>query len=333
MNQPLPIKIAGIGRYLPQRVVTNAEVEEMCGLPLGTIDQTAAGVKERRWIQGEESNSYMGAQAALEAMEEAGMTIRDIDLILNASGTQERVIPDGSTLIQRQLGMADSGLPCMSIHSTCLSFLWAFNVAAHFIQSGQYRNILIVSSDVGSRNINPSEPESFVLFGDAGAAVVVTRPGEGEKSCMSRYIFRTFSEGADFTRVLTGTARPPHLPDARIEDSLFHMEGKQLYKLTKKYGPESLEMLRPGLSRGLGDIRLVVPHQASGLAIRAYAKHNKWPMEKIAVTIDWLGNTIAASIPATLYDVIRQGRIERGDEVLLVGTGAGLSLGGAVITY
>ena len=304
----------------------------MCGLPLGTIDQTAAGVKERRWIQGHESNSYMGAKAAEEAMEEAGMTIRDIDLILNASGTQERVIPDGGPLLQRQLGMADSGLPCMSIHTTCLSFLWAFNVAAHFLHTGQYRNILIVSSDVGSRNTDPSETESFVLFGDAGAAVVVTHPGEGEASCMSHYIFRTFGEGVDYTRVLTGTARPPHLPDARLEDSLFHMEGKQVYKLAKKYGAETLEMLQPGLSKELGDIRVVVPHQASGLAIRVYAKYG-WPMEKIAITIDWLGNTIAASIPATLYDVIRQGRIERGDKVLLVGTGAGLSLGGAILRY
>jgi len=333
MQAPLPVKIAGIGRYVPRRVVPNAEVETLCGLPLGTIGQTAAGVKERRWIQGEESNSFMGARAAEEAMEEAGVTIRDIDLILNASGTQERVIPDGGPLLQRQLGMADSGLPCMSIHATCLSFLWAFDVAAHFLHTGQHRRILIVSSDVGSRNTNPAEVESFVLFGDAAASVVVTRPGEGEPGCLHSYVMRTYGEGADYTRVLTGTARPPHLPDARVEDSLFHMEGKQVYRLAKKYGADTLERIRPGLSRGLGDIRVVVPHQASGLAIRAYAKHHGWPMEKIAVTIDWLGNTIAASIPATLYDVIRQGRVERGDKLLLVGTGAGLSLGGAIITY
>ena len=332
MTYPMPIKILGMGRYLPKRVVTNETVEQLAGMEPGAIDKTAAGVRERRWIEGEESNSFMGAEAAREALDDAGLTIDDVDLILNASGTQEMVIPDGSTLIQRQLGKGDSGLTSMSVHTTCLSFLAAFNIAANFLTTGQFQKILIVSSDVGSRNINPRQTESFTLFGDVAAAAVVARTPEGESSGLRNFVFRTYGEGAFYTMVNTGTAMPPHLPESTLDDKLFHMEGKRVFRMAHKYGATTLEELRPGLSKGLGDIRMVVPHQASGFALKALAFYG-WPDEKVAVTVDRLGNCIAASLPATLYEVVRDGRIERGDEVLLIGTGAGLSIGGAIITY
>lgn len=332
MKNPLPIKIAGVGRYLPKRIVTNEEIEKMAGLEIGTIEKTAAGVVERRWVD-DETSSWMGAQAANEALVDAGLTINDIDLILNGSGTQEQAIPDGAHLIQRHLGMGESGIPCMSVHTTCLSFLVSMNVAANFIASGQHKNILIIAADIASHAINPKEPESFVLFGDAAAAVVVTKPEEGEPCQMTDYIMRSYGAGAYYTCVMGGgTNRHPNMPATKPEDNLFHMDGWKVYKLARKYGIEALEALRPGLTQGLGDIQYVIPHQASMLAVKTYS-HFGWPEEKIGLTLDKLGNCIGASIPVTFYQAVKDGKVQRGDKILFVGTGAGLCIGAAIVIY
>ena len=331
---PLPIKIIGMGRYLPERVVSNAEVEALVGLEPGSIDASHAGIRERRWVR-DETATWMAAQAATEALADAGLAIGDVDLILNASGTPEQAIPDNGPIIQRHLGEDAVGIPAFSVHATCLSFLVAYNVAANLLASGQHERILICSSDLGSAALNPKEPEAFMLFGDAAAAFVVTRTPAGEASCMSSYALRTFGEGAYTTAVMGGgTRRHPNRPDVTPEENLFHMEGKAVYMLAVQHGPATLEMVRPGiLGDGLGSIRAVVPHQASGLALKAMTKYMGWPAEQIARTMDFLGNTIAASIPATLYQAITDDMFTRGDEVLLFGTGAGLSIGAAVITY
>jgi len=333
MIQSLPMKIAGIGRYLPERIVTNAEVEQMIGLEPGMIEKTAAGVRERRWLDWPTSASWMGAQAALEAVGDAGLTLDDIDLILNASGTSEQHIPDGGPLIQRHLGLGESGVACMSVHTTCLSFLTGLNVAANFINGGQYRNILVISSDITSRAINPKEPEAFILFGDCAAAAVVTRPAEGEGSQMTHYIMRTFGEGAYLTCVMGGgTGQHPNRPDTKPEHNLFHMEGWKVYKIARKHGLETIEMMRPNLLEWIDEIRWIVPHQASMLAIKTLERFGI-PTERIGMTIDRLGNCVAASMPATLYEIIRQGKLARGEKVLFIGTGAGLSIAAAIIDY
>lgn len=178
MEVNLPVKIIGLGRYLPSRIVPSSELEKMCGLPPGWVEHRN-GVRERRWVT-DETSSYMGAQAALEALDEAGLEPGQVDLIINASGTAEQAIPDTGALIQRQLGLGDSGIPCMTVHTTCLSFIAGMDVAANFLCTGRYANILIVSSDIASCGINTREPESASLVGDAAAAVVVTRSLGGE---------------------------------------------------------------------------------------------------------------------------------------------------------
>lgn len=330
--QKLPMKIVGAGHYIPDRVMSNAQIERIAGLPSGSVERTHAGVKERRWVT-HETGSYMNAMACREAVADAGLELSDIDLIINGSGTQEQAIPDGGPLIQRQLGLGGTGVAAISIHSTCLSFLVGLNVAANFLNSGQYRNILVTAGDIGSAAINPKDAESFVLFGDIAAAVVVTRAEEGESSGVTGYVFRTFGEGAYLTQVPGGgTRRHPNFPETTPEDNLFQMDGKRVYMMALEQGPPILEELRPGLSRSLGDIKAVVSHQASGLALDALPKLG-WPADRIVRTIHKYGNCIGASIPITLYETIKEGRIERGDEVLFLGTGAGLSIGAMIITY
>jgi 3-oxoacyl-[acyl-carrier-protein] synthase-3 len=311
-------------------------LETAYGLPDGWIVRYN-GVRQRRRVT-DETSSYMGAQAACEALDDAGMTVADIDLILNASGTPEQSIPDTGALIQRQLGPRAAGIPAMSVHATCLSFLAALDMSAALIAANRYRTILIVSTELSSAALNVHEPENFTLFGDAAAAAVVTASplpwsGPGRAPAIHRIRFETYGEGADLTALHGGgTRRHPSNPATRPEDNLFHMDGPGVLRLTRRYAASFLERLQPGLSHGLEGIDLVIPHQASKMGMKVLGAFG-WPDEKIMQTLDWLGNCIAASIPATLYEAVRQGRLCRGDRALLVGTGAGLSLGGVILTY
>ncbi len=327
----LPLKIMGVGRYLPKRVVPSSEVEKLCGLNAGWIEKRT-GVRERRWVNGE-SHSFMAARAAEEALDDAGMKLSDIDLILNGSGTPEQAIPDLSALIQREMGAGLSGIACMTIHTTCLSFLVALDVAAALLQVGRYKNILVVSADISSCALNYSEPESAALFGDAAGAAVVTRTPSGERSCLNVARLETYGNGAELTEIRGGGSRKhPNSPRTSYEDNLFHMEGPKVYRMARQYIDSFLEKLRPGLSKGLGDIRLVIPHQASLFALRALRRNNV-PDDQVMITLDRFGNCVASSIPITLYEAVRERRMNRGDQVLVAGTGAGLSLGGMILTY
>jgi 3-oxoacyl-[acyl-carrier-protein] synthase-3 len=331
MTDAMPLKIIGVGRYLPARVVGSAEVEALCGLPAGWIERRS-GVRERRWV-GEETSSQMGASAAREALAEAGLDTGDIGLIINASGTAEQAIPDGGPLIQRQLGLGGSGIPCLSVHATCLSFLVALDLSANLLATGRYENVLIVASEIGSVGINFHEPESASLLGDAAAAVVVTRTPAGEAAALQAARLETYGDGADMTAIRGGGSfRHPNNPATRPEDNLFHMNGPQVLRMALRYSGDFLEKLRPGLSKGLAPLKLVVPHQPSLMGLKAMLMFG-WPAEQIVKTLDHLGNCVAASIPCTLYEAVREGRLKRGDGVLLVGTGAGLSLGGVILTY
>lgn len=327
----LPLKIIGVGRYLPSRVVPSTEVETLCGLPVGWIERRT-GVRERRWVNGE-SNSFMAAEAAKEALDDAGLQLEDIDLILNASGTPEQAIPDMAPLVQRQLGLGDSGIACLSVHSTCLSFLVAIDMASLMLANKRYNNILIVSADIASVALNYKQPESASLFGDAAAAVVVTRTPDGEASGVHAARLETYGSGASLTEIRGGgSRRPPQGKDTLPEDNLFHMEGPKVYRMARQHIDSFLEKLRPGLSQGPGDIKLVIPHQASLLALRALRRNNI-DDDRVMITLDRYGNCVATSLPLTVYEAVRAGRLNRGDEFLLCGTGAGLSLGGVIMTY
>lgn len=331
MQVNLPLKIIGLGRYLPKRVVPNSEVEALCGLPAGWVARRN-GVRERRWVT-DETSSFMSAQAAREALDEAGLKPEQLDLILNASGTAEQAIPDTGALIQRQLGLGKSGIPSMTVHTTCLSFVAAMDVAANFLQNGRYKNILIASADVASCGINPKEPESATLVGDAAAAVVVTRPNAGDPAVIHHAHFKTYGDGAYLTAIMGGGSRfHPGFKNHKPEDDLFHMDGPAVLRMVRGIAAEFLEELYPGLSKSAVDIDAIVPHQASKVGLMMLERFG-WPEDKIMKTIEMLGNCVAASIPATLYQAVRDGKIQRGNKTLLVGTGAGLSIGGLVLTF
>ncbi len=330
----LPLKLEGVGRYLPQRIVTNGELEKLYTLPAGWIERHN-GVCERRWAnRRKETNAFMGARAAEEALTRSGFSIGDIDLILNASGTFQQPIPDNAPLIQFELGRDAYGIACMSINATCLSFLVALDSAASFLATGRYQRILIVTSDIASGNLNPNDPETATLLGDAAAAVVVSLPQKEELAGVMAARVETYSEGAHLTEVLAGGSYISAFDEeSQIDEHhFFSMQGLKVLRMAKEHLFDFLETVCPGLSTSLMDIDVVVPHQASLMGLKLLSRFN-WPEERIGKTLPFLGNTVAASIPVTLYEVIQRGMLRRGDKTLLLGTGAGLSFGGLVLTY
>src|SRR5258708_10635736 len=325
MEVNLPLRIVGLGRYLPERIVPSSELEKMCGVPAGWVERRN-GVRERRWVT-DETSSFMGAQAALEALKDAGLKPGEVDLIMNASGTAEQASSETGALIQRQLGLGRSGIPAMKVHNTCLSFISALDVSGNLLAMGRCKKILIVSSDVASCGINPKEPESASLVGDAAAAAVVIRSEAGQGSMIHAAHMKTYGDGAYLTAIMGGgSGRHPNSATTKPEDNLFHMDGPAVLRLVREVGNEFLEELYPGLSRSLVDIDIVVPHQARKVGLQLMT-HFGWPEARIMHTLEWLGNCVAASIPATLYETVRCGKIAPGSKVLIAGTGAGLSIG------
>jgi 3-oxoacyl-[acyl-carrier-protein] synthase-3 len=221
----------------------------------------------------------------------------------------------------------------MTVHTTCLSFVTAMDICASFLATGRYRNILIVASDVVTHIISLRQPESSALFGDAAAAAVVTRTPEGEASGIEATHAEGYSIAADAAALPgCGTIKPPNDPGTKPADNLFQMEGLRVYLLGRKLLNPFLEKLRPGLSKGLGTIKYVIPHQASMLVLRTYQDYGV-PEERVFITLDKYGNCGATSLPLTLHMALKSGRVQRGDELLLLGVGAGLCIGGMILTY
>ncbi|ULH15058.1 ketoacyl-ACP synthase III [Deinococcus sp. KNUC1210] len=307
-------------------MVPTAEVAALCGLP-AEVAAARSGVQERRWLSEGETALTLGAQAARDALTAARLEPQQIDVLLNASGTQLQPIPDGAALLARELGW--SGNAAYSLHGTCLSFLLALHHAALLIAAGQARHVLIVSSEAGSLGLNFAHAESSLLIGDGAAAVVLgpaERPGQGLHAAR----FETYPEGAEHTRIRAGGSllnnRSPQIQD---DDYLFEMQGLGVLKLASRVVPGFLERLRPGLSSGLPGIGRVIPHQASAAGLALMRRYG-WPEDRVEVTLPHLGNVIAASVPLTLHQASTQGRAEEGETLLLVGTGAGLTAGGLI---
>jgi 3-oxoacyl-[acyl-carrier-protein] synthase-3 len=315
-------------------VVPTSEVAARLGVDADALER-ATGVSERRFADrsGSETASAMGALAARSALSDAGMSLADVDLIVNASGTVEQTIPDGGALLQRALGLGRSGVPALSVHATCLSFLAALDTVANAVALGRARCALIVSSDIGSAGIDWEDAESAGLFGDAAAAVVIV-PSEETSSAVLASRFATFGEDASLAEVRGGgTRQHPNDPSVTRKENLFHMEGPRLLRRVLGRGRPFLEALQKEIGDEIDmSESIVIPHQASiaGLhMLRAFGIEDA----RVVTTLGHFGNCVAASIPLTLVHAVESGRLRRGELALLCGTGAGLSLGAIAFRY
>lgn len=328
----LPVKIGGLGCALPERRVASAELLRAWNVPAGVVEH-AAGVYERRYAT-HETTASLAAAAAHAALADAGLSPGDVDAIIGASTVPQQAIPCTAAFVQRALGAPDGGSVCFDVNATCLSFLVALQNAAHLVAAGAYRTVLIFSSELGSRFLDPRQPQSAILFGDAAAAAVITRTAPGESSAIHHTRFVTHSSGADYTQVVGGgTRHSPNDPATTPQMNLFDMDGRAVFRQAARLLPTFLDCFFEQSGWARGQVDCLVPHQASRHGLDLLTERLGFQREQLFINLPERGNCIAASIPLALTEAVAAGRIRRGDNVLLLGTGAGLTIGAVALTY
>lgn len=327
-----PVRIIAIGKYIPPTVVTDFELERKLDLSRGWIAKKT-GVCRRHYAMGE-SQSEMAAKAIRNALHSVNMTMADIDCLIGANGAMEQAIPSNAALTKKALGV-ETAIPAFDINSTCLSFVVALDVVSHMVVAGQYRRVVIFASDIASTALNWEQKESCVLFGDGAAAVVIEQDNNPMGSKILASKLATYIEGTHMAEVKGGGTKlhSREYHEANKKDYLFHMEGEKMFRLSMKYIPAFFIELLKDADCKMDDIKMLIPHQASLKAMKLIQRKLGISDERFMITIQEYGNTIASSIPLALHDAISQGRVKRGDRVILFGTSAGLSIGGMVLEY
>jgi len=321
--------IAGIGSYVPERVLTNNDLEKMVDTSNQWIT-TRTGIKERRIASPETATSDLALTAGRRAMERAGIEPEELDLILVATTTPDMAFPSTACIVQAGLGAYNSA--AFDLEAACSGFLYGLAIGEQFISSGVYETVLIIGAEVLSKIVNWSDRNTCVLFGD-GAGACVLRPVTAGKGILSHYLGAD-GRGVKLLQLPAGGSRLP-ASAATVEQGLHYieMQGAEVFKFAVRImGEASLEALRrAGLARE--EVDLLVPHQANHRIIMAAAKRLGLTPEQVIVNLDRYGNMSAASIPVALEEAVSEGRIRDGDNVLLVGFGAGLTWGAAVLKW
>ena len=318
-------RIAGTGRYLPERVMTNADLEKM----VETSDEwirTRTGVERRHIAAEEQSTSDLCVEAAKQAFDAAGVGIEDIDLIVVGTTTPDLIFPNIATLIQQKLGI--HGCPAFSIEAACTGFIYALSTADKFVRAGEAKCALVIGAEILSKIVDWTDRTTCVLFGD-GAGAVVLKPSDVQ-GIISTHL------GADgqYKDLLYFPYGPSNqLQKMAGDDAKIMMKGNEVFKVAVKTlgGVAEKALKANGIDRG--DLDWLVPHQANLRIIQATAKRLRLPMEKVILTVQDHGNTSAASVPMALDVGVRDGRIQRGHLVLMEAFGGGFTWGSVLMRY
>jgi 3-oxoacyl-[acyl-carrier-protein] synthase-3 len=327
-NRPTA-KIIGTGSYLPERVLTNSDLEKM----VDTNDEwiiSRTGMRERRIARADEFTSDMGLAAAHKALEAAQMAPENLDLVLFATFTPDYIFPTTACLIQSRLGAVKAA--AVDVSAACTGYLYTLGMAKAFIESGIYKNILIIAADKLSSVVNYKDRNTCILFGDGAAAAVISSEGKG-------LVIRDISLGADgqladlISQPAGGSRNPATHETVDANLHYIHMEGKEVFKhAVRRMEMASREVMeKAGLKEE--DISWLVPHQANIRIIEALAKRFEFPMEKVFVTIHKYGNTSASALGIALDELLRQKTAQPGENILLTAFGAGLTWGSSVLSH
>jgi len=321
----LSLRIISTGKALPAQVVTAQSIDEQQGFATGFTYQKG-GVLTRCFATNDETQSGLAAQALLDALLRANLTIGSIDLLISACGVQEQALPSTACAIAAAAGLSP-GTPAFDVNASCLSFMAALRVASGLL--GSYKRIAIVSADLASRGINWTEPEASLIFGD-GAAAVILEQGDGSTGIES-FVLQTYPEGREYCEIRAGGTRHNPRVGVEPEDFLFRMDGKAVFRAAAQVMPSVMETLLTQAGIELVDIDCVVPHQASHLGMAHVTKKLGLPTERVVNIYETHGNQVAASMPTALHEAFQSGLAAPGKRVLLLGTAAGLTVGGAVL--
>jgi 3-oxoacyl-[acyl-carrier-protein] synthase III len=327
-SEKMTASIVGLGSYLPEKILSNRDLEAM----VETSDEwitARTGIKERRIAREGEITSDMGIRAASAALKDAGMEAAEIDMILVATMTPDYFCPSTAAVIQNGLGAKD--VPAVDLLAACTGYLYALSSAKAYVESGIYKNVLIVASEKMSAFTDFSDRTSCVLFGDGAAAAVVSSRRGG----LQIQSVELGADGslADLIIVPGGGAKKPATLDTvNGREHYVRLKGKEVFKHAVRRMASSATNCLDKMGLKDSDISWFVPHQANGRIIDALAKHLEIPEEKIFRCIEKYGNTSASSIGIALGDLLNENKLSPGDNLLLVAFGGGLTWGSALLT-
>jgi len=322
--------IAGVGMYVPERILTNAELARM----VDTSDEwivERTGIHERHIAAPEQATSDLAAPAALEALKVAGQSPESVDLIIVATSTGDtNGYPATAAYVQEKIGAKNAA--AFDVSAVCSGFTYALDVALQYVASRRYDTVLVIGAETNSRFVDWTDRTTCILFGD-GAGAVVVRPTEYGEGILGS-ILGADGSGTDLLKVPAGGSRLPLTAELiAAHQNTIYQNGKAVYRFAvDKMGVAAMEAVEfVGLTAE--DVDLLIPHQANIRIIQSAAKHMGMPMEKVVSNLDRYGNTSGATIPIALYEAWKSGRVKPGNIIVTVGFGAGLSWGANVIKW
>ncbi len=319
------VRIAGVGSFLPRKVVTNHDLEEM----MDTSDEwirERTGIKRRHIAAEDETTASMGLEAARRALDMAGTEASEIDLIVVGTCTPDKVMPASACIIQRRLEISGGG--AFDVNAACSGFVYGLDMANRYIATGGARKALVIGSETMSRIVNWKDRTTAVLFGDGAGAVVLE--AADEPGILATHIH---SDGAFEDLLQTRNGISLGLDASCDAGAFIEMNGNAVFKRAVGTFDAMTREAIADLDGHLDDIDWFIPHQANMRIITAAAKKLDLPMERVIATVDEHANTSGASIPLALDLAVRDGRIKRGDKVLMAAFGAGFTWGSAILTY
>ncbi len=323
-------KITGTGSYLPEKILSNADLEKMVDTNNEWIVERT-GISERRIASPQENTTDLAAKASMQAIEAAGIKPTDIDFILFATTSPDRTMPNAASVLQTKIGAGHCA--SLDIYAACTGFLYGHAMADQMIATGAYKNILVVGAEILSRYTDYTDRGTCIIFGDGAGAAVISR-SETDESKVYSHKLRSDGEHGDLLTLEGGGSLNP-TTQKTVEDKLHfvRMNGREVFKLaTRTMAKTSAEVLEKA-ELAADQVDWLVPHQANLRIIELVAKKFNFPMEKVIVEIEKMGNSSAATIPICLDRAIRDGRINRGHNVLLTAFGGGLTSGSLLLRY
>ncbi|MEK3786471.1 beta-ketoacyl-ACP synthase III [Paenibacillus sp. FSL K6-1230] len=323
------VGIIGTGKYVPEKVLTNSDLEKI----VETSDEwivSRTGIRQRHIAAPEQATSDLAYEAAVRALASAGLTAEELDLIIVATITPDMAFPSTACILQDKLGA--KGAAAFDLSAACSGFVYGLATANGFIQTGMYKNALIIGADCLSRITDYTDRNTCVLFGDGAGAVVIGEVPEGRG-------FKSFDLGAEgagggLLKLEAGGSRLPATTET-IENKLhyIYMNGREVFKFAVRVMASATDVVLEKAGYAKEDIDIFVPHQANIRIIQSAMQRLELPAEKVVVNVDKYANTSAASIPLALVEAAEEGRIKEGDRVLMVGFGGGLTWGASVLVW
>jgi 3-oxoacyl-[acyl-carrier-protein] synthase-3 len=324
-------KISGTGSYLPDRVLSNFDLEKLVETSDAWITERT-GIRERRVAAPEQATSDLAVIAAKRALEAAGLDAKDLDMIICATATPDQPMPNTACVIQEKLGARN--VMAFDLAAACSGFVYALAIANQFIRSGVYKHILVVGAETLSRIVNYKDRDTCILFGDGAGVFVISRNEDNTPSeIMSEHLHADGTLGHVF-ELPGGGSRIP-LTHAALDNNLQYvkMKGKEIFKAAVRTLVESSQEALDKNQVTIEELSWLVPHQANIRILGSVASHFGIPMEKVVINIERTGNTSAATIPMAFDEAVRDGRIKRGQIILLAAFGAGVTSGSILLRY